>query len=562
MRLHPWVFRVGCLLVLAGLLAPVAASAQRAAPPLRRAAQLISTQGLKADLAFLASPDLVGRDTGSVGDHVAEDFIAERFQRLGLKPMGDDGTYFQHMIILTAKVDRAHTALTAQIAGAQHSFTYGRDYYPVRSSIRNATGCGPVAFAGYGINAPEYGYDDFAGMDLKGKVALVLNREPQADNPHSKFMGAWDTYHAFSREKIEALRKQGVAGLLMIRDRVRRHVLPIPASAPRARGGPTYALEGQMWDIPVFSISRAVADQLLAPSGKTADQLQAQIDASLKPDSFLVPHATACVSKAFTDIEPHDGRNVAALLPGTDPALRNTYVLVTAHHDHMGERNGQIYYGADDDGSGVAAVMETARAFVRGGIHPRRSILFLTFDGEERIWLGSYYYVTHPLVPLRATVADLNMDMIGRNEDDPNWPVPPDHNVNMVNVLGTRYNPALAAVIDRENHGIGLKLDYKMDRVAPDSLWARSDQFWFAVLHVPQVEFQTGLHPDYHTANDTWQRINYPKLTRIVRLIFLSVNHLGESSQRIPFDAAGAPPGVTQPGRPPAGSEAGGEKVP
>jgi Zn-dependent M28 family amino/carboxypeptidase len=207
----------------------------------------------------------------------------------------------------------------------------------------------------------------------------------------------------------------------------------------------------------------------------------------------------------------------------------------------MGTSNGHIYRGADDNASGVAGLLAVARAMTQGKVHPKRSILFIAYDGEERIFLGSYFYVTHPVVPLSQTVATLNLDMIGRNEDDANWPTPPDRNTNMVNVLGTRYNPSLRQVIDRENEQEHLKLDYKMDVVDPDSLWSRSDHFWFATLHIPQVEFQTGLHPDYHTENDTWDRINYPKLTKIVRLVYLSVADLASSGRTIPFLAAGQP---------------------
>ena len=307
----------------------------------------------------------------------------------------------------------------------------------------------------------------------------------------------------------------------------------------RASGGPLYALAGKMWDIPVFTIRRDVADQLLAPSGKTSDSLQAEIDRTMRPHSFEVPKSSVCMAKAFTNLQTHEGRNVVGLLEGSDPKLKAQTIIVSAHHDHMGVSNGHIYHGADDDGSGVVGVMEIAKALVKGNIHPKRSVLFIAFDGEERVYLGSYYYVTHPIVPLNQTVANLNMDMIGRNENDPNWPTPADGNVNMVNVLGTRYNPALRQIIDRENRHEGLKLDYKMDRVDPDSLWARSDQFWFAMLHIPQVEFQTGLHPDYHTENDTWDRINYPKLTKIIRLVFLSVADLANSDRMIPFTPLG-----------------------
>jgi hypothetical protein len=137
------------------------------------------------------------------------------------------------------------------------------------------------------------------------------------------------------------------------------------------------------------------------------------------------------------------------------------------------------------------------------------------------------------------------MDMIGRDENEPNWPVPPDGNVNMVNVLGTRYNPALSRIINNANRTQGLVLDHKMDTVDPDSLWSRSDQFWMATLHIPQVEFQTGLHPDYHTDNDTWQRINYDKLTRITRLVFLSVEDLANSGEKVAFLPEGSPAPTT-----------------
>jgi hypothetical protein len=151
------------------------------------------------------------------------------------------------------------------------------------------------------------------------------------------------------------------------------------------------------------------------------------------------------------------------------------------------------------------------------------------------------------VVPLDRTVATLNMDMIGRDENDANWPVPPDGNVNMVNILGTRYNPGLREAIERANRNVGLKLDYKMDAVDPDVLWSRSDHIWFATLHIPQMEFQTGLHPDYHTGNDTWQRINYPKLTKIVKLAFLATADVANAGKRIEFIPAGAPPATTAP---------------
>ncbi len=505
-----------------------------------RAANLIQRSELEADLSFLASPDLGGRNAGSSEDHIAADFIASEFMRLGLKPMGDSGTYFQNMDILTASLDREHTSLTINIAGEKHS--YAQLMVP-RQSIHDMNICGDVVFAGYGIDAPEYHYSDYAGIDVNGKVVVILSGEPQLYDANSKWMGALDTYHAFYWQKVEEARKQGAAAVIIVTDSGPSRTKPIPASLPRAPAGPNYALAGQMWDIPVFNLRGEIANQLLAPVQKNVADLKAAIDSTLQPNSFAVPTASACATKAYTNVQHHPGRNVVALLEGSDPVLKAQTILVTAHHDHMGTVNGHIYYGADDNGSGVTGVLEIARAFVRGHIHPKRSVLFVAFDGEERIFLGSYYYITHPAVALANTVAMLNMDMIGRDEEDSNWPVPADGNANMVNVLGTRYNPSMRQVFARANQVEKLKLDYKMDTVDPDSLWSRSDHFWFAALHIPQVEFQTGLHHDYHTENDTWQRINYPKLTKIIRLVFLSVADIAASKQAIPFNAAGAPPG-------------------
>jgi Zn-dependent M28 family amino/carboxypeptidase len=531
---------IAAAIVLVGFV-PQTMLAQTVQSQWLKAAELIQPDDLKAELYFLASDDLGGRSMSSIGDQVATDYIASEFMRLGLKPVGDNDTYFQSMDVNTAEVDRTRTKLTAKIEGVEHNFTYNEDFHWSRQSLHPMTGCGGVVFVGYGIDAPEYGYNDFADSDVKGKVALVLGREPQANDAASKWMGTLDTYHSFYWEKIEQLRKRGAAGVLLITDRVPRDVRVIPATSPRYSGGPSWALSGEMWDVPVFTIGRKVADQFLAASGKNADALQAEIDATGKPNSFEVSNSSACLTKAFNNLQTSKGRNVVGLLEGSDPKLKTQTIVVTAHHDHMGTANGHIYHGADDNGSGVAGLIGIARAMVKGNIRPKRSVLFIAYDGEERIFLGSYFYVTHPIVPLKDTVATLNMDMIGRNEKDPNWPTPTDGNVNMVNILGTRYNPGLRAIIDRENQHEGLKLDYKMDVMDWDSLWSRSDHFWFATLHIPQVEFQTGLHPDYHTDNDTWDRINYPKLTKIIRLGFMTVADLADSGKEIPWVAAGAP---------------------
>ena len=275
------------------ILATILVCASHVASPQtpNQAAELIQSADLKAHLYFLASDDLAGRNITSTEDHIATDYIAAEFMRLGLKPVGDNGTYFQNMDIVSGDLDHQHTTLTAKIDGVDHTYALDQDFRWARRACARQTAVAPIVFAGYGINAPEFSYNDLAGIDLKGKVALVFTREPQADDPNSKFMGTLDTYHAFNWQKVEELRKHGVAGMLVVQGEspARSSQSPLAPRAPPAAH--PIALAGQMWDVPVFTIQREVADQLLAPSGKTVDTLQSEIDRTMQPNSFEVPTA-------------------------------------------------------------------------------------------------------------------------------------------------------------------------------------------------------------------------------------------------------------------------------
>jgi Zn-dependent M28 family amino/carboxypeptidase len=228
-------------------------------------------------------------------------------------------------------------------------------------------------------------------------------------------------------------------------------------------------------------------------------------------------------------------RNVIALLEGSDPKLKDEYVVISAHYDHVGVVQGRIYRGADDNASGTVGVLESARAFTQGNVRPRRSILFLALDSEEAGMLGSAYFAENPILPLDKAVADLNMDMIGRDEDTPTWKLAPGQSGNSVNLVGTLYNPDLRRIIERNNQSIGLQLDFKTDTNDPEEWFDRSDQIIFATKSVPMVLFNTGEHPDYHTENDTGDKINYPKMEKIIRLVFLTSVEVANSDNRPRF---------------------------
>lgn len=487
----------------------------------QQAADTIRVQDLKAHLFFMASDEMQGRDALSPEGRITANYIAAHFMKLGLKPIGERGTYFQNFNMTKAWLDAANTQLKMKIGGVEKTYQFGHDFNYTRQSNTPADVTAPVVFLGYGVNAPEYNYNDFAGVDVRNKIAVVLSHEPLENDASAKFKGKFNTIHAYPWHKIEQLRNAGAAAILIVNDRT-VHRPPRTASAPtNAQAGPSpqYALAGAFWNVPVFTITADVANEILR---RPVYQLQDEIDRSLKPASFEVSGITVTMKKALKDHQLVSTRNVVGLLEGSDPQLKDEVVLVTAHYDHVGVVAGRIYRGADDNASGTAAVIEIAKAFVTGNVRPKRSVAFVVFEAEERGLLGAFYYLDHPLVPLAKTVAVLNMDMIGRDEDSLTWNTKAADNVNGVNVVGTLYNPELRRVIDSNNEKIGLKLDYKTDADDKEGWFSRSDHYPFALKSVPMVLFNTGEHPDYHTENDTWERINYEKMLKITRLVFLS----------------------------------------
>ena len=507
----------------------------------------ITANALKGHIYFLASDVMGGRDSLSQEGRIAAEYIAGFYHRAGLEPVGDNRTYFQNFPMSAGHIDREHTYLRASFgkdATITRDFAMGPDYSLGRQGNVDAAVRAPLVFAGYGIAAPEYAYDDFKGVDVRGKVVMVLTHEPQEHDAASRFKGRYNTVHAFNWWKPEVIREHGAAAILIVQEKtsdrksIRKPSGPTNAQIRTDRG--SHALTSPFWDLPLLTISRQAADELLRPSGKTIDQLQGEIDQTGQPHSMPVPDVTVDLRRAIKDRQVIQTRNVVGVIEGSDPALKDEYVLVTGHYDHVGQSGPFIYHGADDNASATAAVIAIAEAFKANPAPPRRSLMFLIFEAEEDGLLGAFHYIAHPIVPLDKTVAVLNSDMIGRDEDDPEWNTTAEQNRNQVNVIGTLYNPDLRRVIDAENQQIGLTLDYKTDSNDPEGWFSRSDHYPFAIKGVPMVLFNTGEHPDYHTANDTWDRINYPKIEKITRLIYLSGKALANSPTKPKFQPANA----------------------
>ncbi|MGH9660866.1 MAG: M20/M25/M40 family metallo-hydrolase, partial [Bryobacteraceae bacterium] len=403
---------------------------------------------------------------------------------------------------------------------------------------------GEAVFCGYGIAARELGYDDFAGVDVRGRIVLVFDHEPQEDDPKSRFNGTGATRHSASRVKALEAQRRGALALLVAAEPNRKHPsnaerrARIAGGEQRARRIASQQIEGDALRIPVLTVSDALAQDLLAGEGK---KLQAAID---REGALASKTLGAAVEIRLLNRERRRGStaNVLAVLEGSDAALRSETIVFSAHHDHDGRADGGVFAGADDNGSGTVGVVELARAFARDPVRPRRSVLFAVFGAEERGLLGSYYYVDHPLRAVESTRAAINFDMIGRNETasrqtDGLIEIDADTS-NELNLIGTIHSPDYRDVVETVNRDIGLTLNYKWDRDTVLNIFQRSDQFPFALRDVPAVWWFTGFHPDYHQTSDTAEKINYAKMEKIVRLAYRAGRAMADAKAAPRFVAA------------------------
>lgn len=503
--------------------------------PVMTAMETIRAADMKSDLYFLASDEMQGRDTNTPFNEIASRYLAHRFESLGLEGAGDDDSYFHYFSLLEAQLsDPNHLEIVRSGSPLITTGLLKEDFYPSPLTA-NAKVEAAVVFAGYGITAPEHGYDDYAGLEAGGKVVLVMSHEPAEEDADSSFDGQVASDYGRELHKILNAQAHGAVGLIMVQDpahhpgpehfaREARSLWPEKVTRPR------YSLE--MWaekvTIPAVYASRRIANLLMSGVEGGLEGVQKEIDRASQPNSFPLAQFTARLQTAVVR-NPVRVRNVLASISGTDPVLKNEVVIVGAHFDHVGAREGEIYNGADDDGSGTVGLLEVAEAFARNREKPKRSVLFAAWNAEERGLLGSYYYVERPAFPLHKTVAMFQMDMIGRNEEVPDpksrrfrglEKQSAEENANTVNILGYSRSEDLRRLAIQHNGGLGLELKFRYDN-HPQNLLRRSDNWPFLNRNVPALFFHTGLHPDYHTPRDTPDKINYAKMEKIVRLVFL-----------------------------------------
>jgi hypothetical protein len=479
----------------------------------------IQTSDLRRDLTYLSSDALQGRLSLTPSSEIAIHWIEAEFKKAGLK------TSLQPAPLWEFQPNHDAGYLKIRHAGKEETFRSpdATGQYPEKVDVS-----GGVVFAGFGITAPELGYDDYRGIHAKGKIVVVFDHEPQETDPRSIFNGRGNTRYATIRVKALNAQTHGALAVLLAPEPNRKHLTNqerIAKIGSGAQGNPNISSEAIIGDelrIPYMSISDAVTARLLGAPG----DLQSQIDGTLTPASRDVPGTTVSLHMENFVAQRKRSFNVAGLLEGSDPALRRETIVVSGHFDHNGADGARIWHGADDNGSGTVGVVELARAFSSGATRPKRSLLFIVFAAEERGLLGSYYYVQHPLRPLAFTRAVVNFDMIGRDETpsrqtDGVIEIAPDTS-NELNLIGTNYTPEYRQTVEQANQRVGLRLNYKWDQEASLNIFFRSDQFPFTLRGIPAVWWFTGFHPDYHQTTDTVDKIDFAKMEKILKLAYLS----------------------------------------
>ena len=491
-------------LLLLAATAPLAAQQGSSAPSVDSA----RIARLRADIRFLAGEGPAGRRTATEGNLLAAKFIADRFKELGLQPLpGGDGYYHLFEHASGVQLGRGRNAVTLRSPGGRGSeLRPGAGYNPMGFSD-NGTVSGDLVFAGYGITAPDLSYDDYTGIDAKGRIVVIMRHSPDGSNPHGDFA----RYATFAQKVINA-REHEAKGMIFINPPTD------PAELISLKLDRNFTHSG----IPAISMRSTEFDALRDPAGRSLLQLQQIIDTTRTNVSFAMNGYRAEMS---IDVDLRHGRvpNVVAVLPGNDPRLRDEMIVIGGHFDHLGHggegslyggSDSAIHYGADDNASGTAGVLVLAERFARTGGN-RRTLLFMTFNGEEEGLLGSAAFLAHPPVNLEKMVTMMNMDMIGRLDS-----------ALIVQGIGT--SPGWRELVERENRG-RLTLRLIEDGYGP------SDYASFYGKGIPVIGFFTGLHKEYHRPTDTWDKVNYEGESRILGYIEDVIRAVDALDQRPQF---------------------------
>ncbi|MBS1664038.1 MAG: M28 family peptidase [Bacteroidetes bacterium] len=492
------------LLLLLSVCTAGVAQAQKIADP-RPFAKTISRDDLKKHLFIVASKEFEGRETATEGQRKAAAYIENQFKSFGLQP-GNGSSYQLNYPVYQDSLE------SAELSVGDQAFALDKDFFA--SVTTNNTGellSSEVVFAGYGIS--DSVRNDYKGLDVRGKIVLVLGGQP-GGTPQPMGRRGGNFY-----AKQEAAQKNGAAAVLILQSNVPRQLF--------AAKGNMYLSAYKKNNYPnSFYITDKVAQAIMG------DDLKAAQGGTPQTKTYPV-NVRMALRKNILHLQSSD---VLGFLEGTD--LKDQIVVISAHYDHLGKRDTVIFYGADDDGSGTVSILELAEAFSKAkaaGKGPRRSILFLANSGEEKGLFGSQYYSEHPTYPLDHTTVDLNIDMIGRI--DPNRKV--GDSTNYVYVVGSdKLSTDLKPISEGNNKKYTkMELDYKFDDPTdPERIYYRSDHYNFARKGVPIIFYFDGIHKDYHRPSDTPDKINYDIMEKRAQLVFYTAWEMANRNDMLKRD--------------------------
>lgn len=488
--------------------------------------EIITADALLEQVRILASPSMTGRGVGTPGIERAAEYIAREFRAAGLKPGGTDG-YRQTFEVINGVRVGAKTWMRVVRGGADQdgsAIIPHASFSPFGFSEDGVVE-GDVVFAGYGITAPELDYDDYAGVDVAGKIVLVMTHEPRERDEKSPFRDPNAYRYTEVRYKAINAREHGARAVIIVEDPLSHRGEPEELFAMRGVAG------GSRAGIVAMNARRQVADRFLKPTGKTVIEFQREIDQTLQPHSLPIPDVRVAIQVELIE-ERGTAANIIGVLPGSDPALRETAVVVGAHYDHLGlggeyslapSRYGEVHPGADDNASGTAGLILLAKAFARRG-GAKRTLVFAAFSAEELGIVGSSYYAKVPPISLQGTVAMVNLDMIGRLTH------------RTLYVFGIKTGQEFAALIEEVNRDHGLTLKLGAGGYGP------SDHTSFYARKVPVIFFFTGPHADYHRPSDTVDKINGEGLADVTRLVYQVTDRLANRPAPVTYVEVQEPP--------------------
>ncbi len=467
---------------------------------------------LRQDAGYLASDELEGRGVRTRGLDVAAEFIAREFGKAGLNVSLYGGTAFHEFRLYSANPTGTVQSLSIQVGDTEPAnFALGEDYTSLMVSPSKSIS-GPLVFVGYGITDKKLGYDDYRGLDVRGKVAVMLRNEPQGPQADRLFNGAELTSHAYLLEKIANAYAHGAVAIVLCTD---ARGLRVGEDGDRTSAHADPLLNVELTSgigtetLPVVHCRRALVEQWIQKSvGRTLSELETKIETTVRPQSAALSGVTLKASVAMTR-PGRTLRNVVGSLEGVG-ALKDEALVIGAHYDHLG-RGGwgslavgaaeEIHNGADDNASGTAVVIEAARILASRPKQPRRRVIFIAFSGEELGLYGSQRYVQDPLVPLNKTVAMLNLDMVGR----------------LRHSQLTAYGTGTAAEWNEWLEDLAGTQQLKI--IAKPSGYGPSDHASFHEHGIPVLHFFTGFHPEYHRPGDDADKLNIAGMRQITQIV-------------------------------------------